>query len=61
MQPCLELKNVCTFKKQRTDQEGHILILDISINDPTYILINICNANTEKEQTEVLSNLPYLL
>ena len=40
-------------KKQQTDKEGCILILDVSINDSEYILINLYNANTEKEQIGV--------
>ena len=50
-----------TVKKQQTDHSGRILILDVSINDSEYILINLYNANTEKEQIEVLSNLFALL
>ena len=38
-----------TVKKQQTDLNGRILILDVSINDSEYILINLYNANTEKE------------
>ena len=30
-----------TVKKQQTDKEGRILILDVSINDSEYILINL--------------------
>ena len=44
-------------KKQQTDHSGHILILDVSINDSEYNLIELYNANTEKEQIKVLSNL----
>ena len=36
-----------TVKKQQTDKEGRILILDVSINDSEYILINLYNANTD--------------
>ena len=50
-----------TFKKQQTDHDGGILILDVSINDSKYILINLYNANTEKKQIEVLINLFALL
>ena len=50
-----------TVKKQQTDHNGCILILDASINDSEYILINLYNDNTEKEQIEVLSNLFALL
>ena len=44
-------------KKQQTDHSGRILILDVSINDSEYNLIELYNANTEKEQIELLSNL----
>ena len=30
-----------TVKKQQTDHNGHILILDVSINNSEYILINL--------------------
>ena len=50
-----------TVKKQQTDKEGRILILDVSINDSEYILINLYNANTENEQIDVLSSLSKLL
>ena len=49
------------IKKQRRDKEGHILILNASINDSEYILINLYNANTENEQIDVLSSLFELL
>ena len=38
-----------TFKKQQTDKEGRILILDVSTNHSEYILISLYNANTEEE------------
>ena len=41
--------------------EGRILILDASINYSEYILINLYNANTEKEQIKVFSNMFALL
>ena len=44
-------------KKQQSDHSGRILILNVSINDFEYILINLYNANTEEEQIEVWSNL----
>ena len=50
-----------TIKKQQTDHNSHILILDVSISNCEYILINLYNTNTEKEQIEVLSNLFALL
>ena len=50
-----------SLKKEQTDKEGRILILDVSINDSEYILINLYNANTENEQIDVLSVLFELL
>ena len=41
-----------TVKKQQADHSGRILTLNVSINDSEYILINLNNANREKEQTE---------
>ena len=48
-------------KKQQTEKKGRILILEVSINDSEYILINLYNANTENEQIDVLSSLFELL
>ena len=50
-------KKLFFSKKKETDKEGHVLILDVSINDSEYILINLFNANTEKEQIDVLNNM----
>ena len=55
-----ELRNLL-LKNNKTNRSLRILILDVFINDSEYILINIHNANTEKEQIEVLSNLFALL
>ena len=48
-------------KKQQTDEEGCLLILDVFINDSEHILINLYNANTENEQINVLISLFELL
>ena len=37
------------------------MILDVSVSDSEYILINLYNANTEKEQIDVLNNMFVLL
>ena len=39
-------------KKQQTDKERRILILDVSINDSEYILINLYNTETENRCNE---------
>ena len=49
------------LKKEETDKEGRILILNVSANDSEYILINLYNANTEKQQINVFSNMFALL
>ena len=48
-------------KNKRNDDAGFILILDVSIDDTDYILVNIYNANIETEQIKVLNNLHLLL
>ena len=46
---------------QKTDNDGRILILDVTINDVNFVLINLYNANTETEQVSVLNILSSLL
>ena len=46
---------------QKTDNDSRILILDVTINDVNFVLINLYNANTETEQVSVLNNLSSLL
>ena len=56
------MEKTFTVKKQETDdKEGRILILDVSVNDSEYILINLYNANTKKEQINVFSKMFVLL
>ena len=54
-------KETFTVKKKQIDKEDCILILDVAINDSDYILLNFYNANTEKEQIDVLGNMFALL
>ena len=54
-------KGTFIVKKQQTEKEDCILILDVSINYSEYILINSYNANTENKQIDVLSTLFELL
>ena len=49
------------MNNQKTDNGGQILILDVTINDVSFVLINLCNANTETEQVSVLNNISSLL
>ena len=37
-------------KNKKNDGKGRILILDVTIDDNDYILVNIYNANTENDQ-----------
>ena len=41
-------KETFIVKKQATDEEGRVLILDVSINDSEYMLINLYNPRNEK-------------
>ena len=50
-----------SVNRQETDKEGRILILDVFISDSEYILVNLYNTNTEKEQIDVLNNMFVLL
>ena len=43
-------KETFDVKKQETDKEVRILILDVSVNDYEYTLINLNNTNTKKER-----------
>ena len=49
------------MNNQKTDNDGRMLILDVTINDVNFVLINFYNANTETEQVFVLNNLSSLL
>ena len=59
--------NFCGFltsyfeQKQLQIKTSKQIIIDVSINDSEYILINLYNANTEKDQINVLNNLYELL
>ena len=44
-----------------SDKKGRVLVLDARIDDSDFLLINIYNANTEKEQVSVLNELTTIL
>ena len=48
-------------KNQFNDDNGRILILEVTINDTEYLLINIYNGNTEQEQLKTLQNVSVML
>ena len=50
-----------TVKKKLSDKKGRVLVLDARIDDSDFLLINIYNANTEKEKVSVLNELITIL
>ena len=42
---------------QKTDNDGRILTLDVTISYVNFVLINLYNANIETEEVSVLNNL----
>ena len=48
-------------KKKLPDKKGRVLVLDVQIDDSVLLLINIYNANTEKEQISVLDELSTIM
>ena len=50
-----------SVNKQVGDKNGRILFLDVNIDEIRYVLVNICNANTDNEQVQVLSELSELM
>ena len=51
---------ICVENKVN-DNDGRVLILEATINGSDYLLINLYNANTEKEQLTTIKNLNNLL
>ena len=49
------------IKKQSNDENGRILVLEGTIDDTEYLLVNTYNANTEQDQLKTLQNLSFLL
>ena len=54
-------ENKICVNSQITDKYGGILILDVTIDESKYILVNIYNANIESEQLKVLNDLSELM
>ena len=52
--------NICV-KNKVNDNDGRVLILEATIYGSDYLLINLYNANSEKEQLTTLKNLNNLL
>ena len=51
------------FKEEdiKNDKNGNLLLLDVKIDDQNFILLNIYNANIEKEQLSALTELKTIL
>ena len=45
------------IRKQSNNENGRILILEVTSDDTEYLLTNIYNANAEQHQLEILSVL----
>ena len=54
-------ENVKRFQREFSDKNVTILILDVIFDNCEYLLINLYNANTEKEQLATLNDLEALL
>ena len=52
--------NICV-KNKVNDNDGRVLILEATTDGSDYLLINLYNANTEKEQLTTIKNLNNLL
>ena len=48
-------------KNEVNDNDGRVLILKATTDGSEYLLINLCNANAEKEQLITIKNLNNLL
>ena len=51
------------FKEEdiKNDKNGNLSLLDVKIDDQNFILLNIYNANIEKEQLSALTELKTIL
>ena len=48
------VKKSFVIDRKKTDMSARILILDVTLDEDQYILINLYNANTESELIKVL-------
>ena len=46
---------------EKIDKNGRILILDVKIDETNFVLVNICNANTETEEVATFHDLDKML
>lgn len=40
------------IEERKSDKNGHLLVLDITIDEHNFLLIHLYNANTEKKSTK---------
>ena len=50
-----------SIKKKLSDNSGRILVLDVTIDDTEYLLIDLYNGNNEPEQLNLLESLSKIL
>ena len=55
---CTKALNILKIKR---DNLGRILVIEVKIDDPVFVLINIYNANNEQEQLHTLNDLLNIL
>ena len=48
------------MQKHLNDQNGRMFILEVTIEESEYVLVNIYNANTEHDQLKTIENLTNL-
>ena len=53
--------NKIKVNRIKNDNQGRILIVDADIDEETFVLINLYNANTETEQIKTIYELEQLL
>ena len=53
--------NKIEVNKIKNDNQGRILIADADIDEETFVLINLYNANTEKDQIKIIYEFDQLL
>ena len=58
---CLSCSKSLEVVETKNDDQGRILILDIKIFDKELLLVNLYNANTEKEQLDTLTKVSEML
>ena len=49
------------YNKIRTHNNSRIIVLEAEIDDEMFLLINLCNPNTEAEQVKIFCELEWML